>query len=109
APGGRSMMQKTGWMLALLATGSLGLQGCHAFMGAASHSPYETVHDDQLTYDDFEGVMDWDAPDDQPIADGIVPVHELDEGAVQQGGGVKVVDGHTWLFAGDFERNRRLL
>jgi len=95
--------------LALLTACLLGVGGCRAPIGAASHSVFETVHDDQLTYDDFDGVMDWDAPSGDPIADGIVPVHEFNQGDVEQGGGVRVIPGKDWLSASDFERNRMLL
>lgn len=103
------IMHKVGRTLMLLTACGFGLGGCFLRMGATSHSPFETVHDNELTYEDFDDVMDWDAPDDAPIADGIVPVHEFDEDGVAQGGGVKVIDGHTWLTAGDYERNRLLL
>lgn len=102
-------MQKIAWMALGLAASGFGLQACLAPMGASSHGAFETVHDDQLTYDDFDDTMDWDAPDGDPIAHGLVPVHEFDQGAVEQGGGVKLIDGQTWFAAGDFERNRLLL
>src|SRR6185369_9287617 len=71
-PGG--IMQRTARVWALLtACGfgcAFGLQACMTPMGTPSHSPFEAVHDDALTYDDFDDVMDWDAPDGDPIADG---------------------------------------
>jgi hypothetical protein len=94
--------------LAALALGALGLSGCLFGGGDYSHAVFETVHDDQLTFDDYDGTVRYEAAPDEIYAPPPVEVHEFDDAAVIAGGGVKVIDGSDWLRASNWQRNALL-
>ena len=91
--------------LALLLTGALGLGGCyydtHHFIG-------ETVHDEDLTFDDFDGTVSYDAENDNDLADPPVPVHEFNADDAEAAGAHQVINGKDWLKASDHQRNDML-
>jgi uncharacterized protein YcfL len=85
-----------------LALGALLLAGCLA------HPSFIRVHDEELTFDDYDSTVSFDADSDEDLADAPVDVHEFDEAAATAAGAVKVIDGASWFDADDFERNDML-
>jgi hypothetical protein len=86
------------------------MAGCKAPPGSAMHTPFEEVHDQDLTSEDFDDAMDFEPWGmDEPWGYEPVPVHEFDVNAVAQAGGRVVIVGEDWLTADDDERNHMLL
>ncbi|HYD04071.1 MAG TPA: hypothetical protein VEC60_00010 [Reyranella sp.] len=75
-----------------------GLSGC---IVVSSHSAFQRIHDNQITYDDFNDTMDVDLVDD---AFPPLPVHEFDHDQVEDAGGYRAIDGFDWFAADDEER-----
>ncbi|HVY98209.1 MAG TPA: hypothetical protein VHA35_01825 [Dongiaceae bacterium] len=85
-----------------LAVGAFLLSGCFA------HPSFVPVHDNELTFDDYDSTVSYDADSEEELADAPVEVHEFDEAAAAAAGAVKVIDGAAWFNADDFERNDML-
>ncbi len=90
-------------MRALLLAGGLFLVA-----GCFSHPTFIPVHDDEFTFDDYDGTVSYDAPGDAQLADAPVEVHEFDQAAATAAGAEKVIDGASWFGAGDYARNDML-
>jgi hypothetical protein len=94
------------WICRALACGAiLLLAGCARYY---SHNIGDVVHDNDLTEDDYDGTVSFGGEGMTPAAPP-VEVHEFDPEVVQGAGGVKLIDGKTWLDASDGERNQLLL
>ena len=81
---------------------SFGLGGCFL---VTSHSAYERIHDNQVTYDDFNDTMDFEPAFGADGAFPPLPVHEFDHGAIEDAGGYRAIDGQSWFAASLAERN----
>lgn len=85
--------------------GGLALSGC---IWVTSHSAFQRIHDDQVTFDDFNDTMDFEPGDDAAEAFPPLPVHEFDHDSVADAGGYRVIDGFEW-FGADLEERNDLL
>jgi len=65
----------------------------------------ETIPDVEMTAEEFDDTIDFEAADDAEEAYPPTPVHEVDGDQVTAAGGKKVVDGENWLDADNYERN----
>jgi hypothetical protein len=90
---------------AALAAGAMLLSGCVHY----SHRATDVVHDQDLTYDDYDGTVSFEPGEGADPAVPPVEVHEFDPELVAAQGGSRLIDGRTWLKASDAERNQLLL
>lgn len=88
------------------------LAACALLLAGCVHSTHRTtdaVHDTDLTFDDYDGAVSFGPASGEDYALPPVDVHEFDTELVTAQGGVRLIDGETWLDASDVERNQLLL
>jgi hypothetical protein len=76
--------------------------------GPAQADPLDAIPDNQMTADQFDDTIAFDAVHEEDAAVPPLPVHEVDPAAASAAGGTKVIEGRTWLDAGDYARNDML-
>jgi hypothetical protein len=89
-------------------TGVVLVLGTFMLVGGTARPSFADIHDDELTYDEYDDAVSYDGDTDEDLADAPVEVHEFDEAAATAAGAVKVIDGAAWFDADDFERNDML-
>lgn len=92
-------------LTALAAVGAITVAGCVQ----SSHGVDEAVSDEDMTYDDYDGVVSFGPAPGEQDAMPPIEIHQFDPDDVAAAGGVKVIDGGTWLHADDARRNALLL